>query len=112
MTLIRCFKHDSVLLILYMYTPILKVVIFYITGTVQGGTQLQDFKTVGRQTFAYAYDLHIIHNSVVYVTVVAINRAGLRTVSYSDSIIIDKTPPVFSGVFDGNIPGASIGPTY
>ena len=71
----------------------------------QGGTQLQDYKTVGRQTFAYAYDLHLIHNSIVYVTVVAINRAGLRTVSYSDPIIIDKTPPVFLGIYDGDTLG-------
>ena len=70
-------------------------------GTVQGGTQLQEFTSVGRRTFAYRSDLHLTHNTDVYVTVVAINSAGLRTVSYSDQIIIDLTPPVFTYVNDG-----------
>ncbi|XP_053399140.1 uncharacterized protein LOC123523172 [Mercenaria mercenaria] len=70
-------------------------------GTVQGGTQLQAFTSVGRRTFANAYSLHFEHNSNVHVTVVAINAAVLRTKSYSSPVIIDLTPPTFRYVHDG-----------
>ena len=79
--------------------------IYCCIGTVEGGTQLQSFISVGLSTFAQNSSLRLIHNSVVYVTVMAVNGAGLRTVSYSDPIHVDLTPPVITQVFDGTVPG-------
>ena len=76
-----------------------------IVGTVQGGTQLQSFVSVGRRTFASNNTLRLDHKTVVYITVVAINAAGLRTVSYSDPIMIDLTKPECKFVNDGHILG-------
>ena len=74
-------------------------------GTVQGGTQLQEFKSVGVKTFDTNSKIHLAHNTTVYTTVVAVNGAGLRTVSYSYPLLIDLTPPVFDYVNDGFIEG-------
>ena len=68
----------------------------------RGGTQLQTFKSVGKRTYAIASSLTLLHNSVVHVTVVAINWAGLRTVSYSEPILVDLTGPVIYNVQDGD----------
>ncbi|KAK3589056.1 hypothetical protein CHS0354_008706 [Potamilus streckersoni] len=70
-------------------------------GNTEGGTQLQNFQSVGTETFAFTSSLHLTHNSKVHITVVATNAAGLKTVSYSDPIIIDLTQPVFDYVNDG-----------
>ncbi|KAL4221421.1 hypothetical protein ACF0H5_019679 [Mactra antiquata] len=75
---------------------------YWAIGTVLGGTQLQGFVSVGRRTFASHSSLNLVHDSTVYVTVVAVNAAGLKTVSYSDPVIIDLTPPVFVYIHDGN----------
>ena len=74
-------------------------------GTVKGGTQLQPFVSVGRRTFASNNTLRLEHDTVVYITVVAINAAGLRTVSYSDPIMIDLTKPECKFVNDGSVLG-------
>ncbi|XP_060577218.1 uncharacterized protein LOC132734491 [Ruditapes philippinarum] len=74
-------------------------------GTVKGGTQLQTFKSVGRRTFASNNTLRLEHDTVVYVTVIAINAAGLRTRSYSDPIMIDLTKPECKFVNDGPVQG-------
>ncbi|XP_035696851.1 uncharacterized protein LOC118430248 [Branchiostoma floridae] len=71
-------------------------------GTVRGGTQLQDFKTVGRNTHAHNEDVRLSHGSFVHVTVVAENEAALRSVVYSDPVLVDLTPPVISLVKDGS----------
>jgi hypothetical protein len=42
---------------------------------------------------------------VVYVTVIAINAAGFRTISYSDPIMIDLTRPECKFVNDGPVQG-------
>ena len=74
-------------------------------GTVQGGTQLQEFKSVGVRLFDFNSKLNLPHNSSVYISVVAVNGAGLRTISYSDPLLVDLTPPVFEYVYDGFIDG-------
>ncbi|XP_078616228.1 uncharacterized protein LOC144884650 [Branchiostoma floridae x Branchiostoma japonicum] len=71
-------------------------------GTVRGGTQLQDFKSVGKNTHAHNEDVRLSHGSFVHVTVVAENEAALRSVVYSDPILVDLTPPVISLVKDGS----------
>ncbi|XP_053398947.1 uncharacterized protein LOC128556937 [Mercenaria mercenaria] len=77
-------------------------------GTVQGGTQLQPFVSVGRQTFASNNALRLEHGTVVFLTVVAVNAAGLRTVSYSDPILIDLTLPECKYVNDGPLLGQDL----
>ena len=48
------------------------------------------------------YCLHLLlHDSVVHITVIAINYAGIRTVSYSDPILVDLTGPLISNIIDG-----------
>ena len=78
------------------------------TGTVEGGTQLQPFVSVGKRTFAFTSSLHLVHGTIVYVTVIAVNAASLRTVSYSDPILIDLTPPSFEWVYDGPVRGKCV----
>lgn len=80
-------------------------IIFFYLGTVEGGTQIQTFKNVGRRSYGRAEGLHLDHNTEVFVTVVAINQAELQTVSYSHPIKVDLTPPVFRYITDGEVPG-------
>jgi len=71
----------------------------------RGRDKLQDFTTLGLATFASTSKLDLVHNTNVYVTVVAENGAGLRTVSHSQPILIDLTPPVFSFFHDAEYDG-------
>ncbi|WAR04731.1 hypothetical protein MAR_020100, partial [Mya arenaria] len=71
-------------------------------GTVRGGTQLQEYTSVGRNEFASSNTIQLQHNTVVFVSVMAVNGAGLRTVSYSEKIYIDLTPPLFDYIHDGD----------
>ncbi|XP_055958832.1 uncharacterized protein LOC126829498 [Patella vulgata] len=70
-------------------------------GTVKGGTQIQSFTSVGRNQHATATGLKLAHNTLIYLTVLSTNAAGLTTVSKSESIIVDMTPPVISEINDG-----------
>ena len=73
----------------------------FVSGTVRGGTQLQTFKSVGKHTYATLSSVTLLQHSVVHITVIAINYAGIRTVSYSDPILVDLTGPVISNIIDG-----------
>ncbi|WAR06111.1 hypothetical protein MAR_021480 [Mya arenaria] len=75
---------------------------FWAIGTVRGGTQLQEYTSVGRNEFASSNTIQLQHNTVVFVSVMAVNGAGLRTVSHSEQIYIDLTPPEFEYVYDGD----------
>ncbi|XP_078700910.1 uncharacterized protein LOC144927390 [Branchiostoma floridae x Branchiostoma belcheri] len=70
-------------------------------GTVQGGTQLQTFRSAGTSDQAVNSNLTLTQGSYVHVTVVAVNAAGLRSVVHSEPALVDKTPPVISFVWDG-----------
>ncbi|KAK2166991.1 hypothetical protein NP493_1290g01014 [Ridgeia piscesae] len=63
-------------------------------GTVRGGVQLHNFRSVGMQTYARADALLMQQGAEVHVTVVTKNAAGLTTAIYSDPLTIDLTPPV------------------
>ncbi|XP_072048763.1 uncharacterized protein [Amphiura filiformis] len=65
-------------------------------GLVKGGTQLQEFKSVGTNSHAINSDLTLTHGSKVVVSVVAKNAVHLQTVAYSDAVVIDLTPPVIT----------------
>ncbi|XP_070573747.1 uncharacterized protein [Ptychodera flava] len=70
-------------------------------GTVKGGTQLQEFRSVGRSSQVSVNDLSLTHGLPVYVTVVAKNAADLTAVFYSEPIMVDITPPDICCVGDG-----------
>ena len=70
-------------------------------GTSSGGTQLQNFKSVGTQTNAINTELTVSHGSFVYVTVTAKNAADLISVVTSDPVLIDLTTPIIHSVLDG-----------
>jgi hypothetical protein len=88
-----------------LYVLSLLIVIMFATGTVKGGTQLQTFVNVGRRTFASNNTLIPEHVTVAYITVIAVNAAGLRTLSYSDPIMIDLTKPECHFINDGPVLG-------
>ncbi|XP_078701246.1 uncharacterized protein LOC144927586 [Branchiostoma floridae x Branchiostoma belcheri] len=71
-------------------------------GTVQGGTQLQTFRSAGTSDQGVNSNLTLTQGSYVHVTVVAVNAAGLRSVVHSEPALVDKTPPVISFVKDGS----------
>jgi len=34
------------------------------------------------------------HRETYYVTVIAVNKVGLKTTSYSKEVVVDDTPPI------------------
>ncbi|XP_070573612.1 uncharacterized protein [Ptychodera flava] len=70
-------------------------------GTVKGGTQVQSFKSVGRSSHAFADDLLLSHGIPIHVTVTARNAADLRSVFYSQPMIVDVTAPNICCIKDG-----------
>ncbi|XP_069133969.1 uncharacterized protein [Argopecten irradians] len=77
-------------------------------GYKKGGTQVQDFRSVGQQRFAYNNTLTLVHKSEVYITVVATSTSGLQGVAYSSPILIDLTPPDIVTVNDGSGTGTNV----
>lgn len=74
---------------------------FTILGYTKGNEEMQRFQSVGTNNFAYNYNLTLPHASQVFVTVVAINAAGLRSAAYSSGLNIDQTSPVIDKIRDG-----------
>ena len=72
-----------------------------VSGTCSGGTQLQNFKSVGTQTDAINTELKMSHGSHIYVTVTSKNAAELTSVVTSEPILIDMTAPIIHSVLDG-----------
>ncbi|XP_055958617.1 uncharacterized protein LOC130013975 [Patella vulgata] len=70
-------------------------------GTVKDGNQIRAFTSVGRNQQATASGLNLAHNTLLYLTVMSTNGAGLTTVSQSESIVVDMTPPIISEINDG-----------
>ena len=74
-------------------------VFFFVLGTVKGGTQLQPFTNIGRCSSGFTSSLKLHHNTEVHVTVVAVNGAGLRTVSHSQPVYVDQDSSGFMPLF-------------
>ncbi|GFO45401.1 hypothetical protein PoB_007190600 [Plakobranchus ocellatus] len=70
-------------------------------GTVPGGTQLQNFVSVGKLNHGVAANLALTHNATVHVTVVATNQAGLTTKVELNQVIVDMTGPEIIDLHDG-----------
>ena len=62
-------------------------------GTTQGGCDQIDFRSVGLNITHSFTQLKLRHQETYYVSVKAINSAGLATRVASDEIKIDHTPP-------------------
>ncbi|XP_069132408.1 uncharacterized protein [Argopecten irradians] len=71
-------------------------------GTVRGGQILQPLKSVGRKSFSSNSGLVLDHKTLVHVTMVATNAAGLRSILYADPILVDLTAPVVLRINDGS----------
>ncbi|XP_061181031.1 uncharacterized protein LOC133189645 [Saccostrea echinata] len=77
-------------------------------GYTRGGTQLQNFQSVGLSNFAFNSQVTLTHDSYIYITAIAQNSAGLQDVSYSDKILVDLTPPRIEEVLDGDLLGEDL----
>uniref|UniRef100_A0A1I8JEP6 EGF-like domain-containing protein n=1 Tax=Macrostomum lignano TaxID=282301 RepID=A0A1I8JEP6_9PLAT len=75
--------------------------VLWAIGTVRGGTQLLPFTQLGPANEAKA-DVRLTHGSNVYVSVLAINGAGIPRLFHSQPDLIDLTPPAFDFVHDGS----------
>ena len=78
---------------------------FFFQGTHRVEHRIQGFESVGKSNFAYNSSVTLVHNSYIYVTVIACNTAGQTAVTYSTPILVDLTPANITGVYDGRIIG-------
>ena len=60
---------------------------------------------MGLSNFAFNSDVTLIHNSHIFVTVIAKNSAGLWGISYSENVLVDVSPPIIEEVLDGDFIG-------
>ena len=51
--------------------------------------------------FGFNNNVTLAHNSLIYITAIATNAAGLSAVAYSDPVLVDLTPPNIKYVYDG-----------
>jgi hypothetical protein len=58
-------------------------------GYVEGGTQIQPFKSAGLMNFGFNTNVTLVHNTFIYITAIATNAAGLKGVSFSDPVLVD-----------------------
>ncbi|XP_052082956.1 uncharacterized protein LOC127720416 [Mytilus californianus] len=70
-------------------------------GYKEGSTEIQKYTSVGLNTFAYNYNISLVHTSQVHVTVVATNAVGLSSIATAESLYVDLTPPQIEFVYDG-----------
>ncbi len=83
------------------YTCKLHISCYYDAGSTRGGTQLQDYVSVGTKSYGTNTELTLLHGSTVTVTVMATNAAGLTSLLYSNATTIDLSPPIIYYVNDG-----------
>ncbi|XP_065943774.1 uncharacterized protein [Magallana gigas] len=72
-------------------------------GYTKGGTQIQGFRNVGLNNFAYNANVTLVHNTFVHITAIASNVVGLQGISYSEPVLVDLTPPDIVNVYDGDL---------
>jgi hypothetical protein len=66
------FNYNVTLIHWYLIKPS-----FYLPGYTEGSTEIQGYTSVGVNTFGFNYNVSLIHSSMIYVTVIAVNMAGL-----------------------------------
>ncbi|KAL4218491.1 hypothetical protein ACF0H5_023225 [Mactra antiquata] len=67
-------------------------------GTTPGGFQVQPLTPMHSEYTNSIITSHVPHGTTLYVTVVAENRAGLRSAFYSKPLMVDHTPPLLHDV--------------
>ncbi|VDI63401.1 Hypothetical predicted protein [Mytilus galloprovincialis] len=67
----------------------------------EGSTEVQGFTSVGLNNFAYNYNVSLAHTSVIHITVIATNAAGLRREAHAEDLLVDLTAPDIRFVNDG-----------
>ena len=77
------------------------LILVNISGYTEGSTEVQRFTSIGVNNFAYNYNVTLAHTSVIYVTIIATNAAGLMTKVHARSLLVDLTPPNIIFVNDG-----------
>ncbi|XP_076113983.1 uncharacterized protein LOC143082268 [Mytilus galloprovincialis] len=70
-------------------------------GYTEGSTEVQGFTSVGLNNFAYNYNVSLAHTSVIHITVIATNAAGLRHEVHAEDLLVDLTPPYIDFINDG-----------
>ena len=70
-------------------------------GYTEGSTEIQGFTSVGLSNFAYNYNVSLAHTSIIHITVIATNAAGLMREVHAEDLLVDLTPPEFLCVNDG-----------
>ncbi|XP_067663255.1 uncharacterized protein [Haliotis asinina] len=70
-------------------------------GTTPGGTYVQSYTDLGRDTQGTLSNVQLLHGASIYITVMATNAAGLSAVTHSDAITVDMTAPQFDLIGDG-----------
>ena len=77
------------------------LILVNISGYTEGSTEVQRFTSIGVNNFAYNYNVTLAHTSVIYVTIIATNAAGLMTKVHARSLLVDLTLPNIIFVNDG-----------
>lgn len=67
-------------------------------GTTTGGFQIQPLTVFYKMISAIVVSFQAKHGNQVYVTAIAQNHAGMRSVFHSAPIIVDHTPPEITNV--------------
>ncbi|VDI08651.1 Hypothetical predicted protein [Mytilus galloprovincialis] len=57
-------------------------------GYSEGSTEVKGFTSVGLNNFAYNYNISLAHTSVIHITVIATNAAGLRREAHAKDIMV------------------------
>ena len=70
-------------------------------GYTEGSTEIQGFTSVGLSNFAYNYNVSLAHTSIIHITVIATNAAGLMREAHAEDLLVDLTPPEILFVNDG-----------
>ncbi|OPL33013.1 hypothetical protein AM593_08483, partial [Mytilus galloprovincialis] len=70
-------------------------------GYSEGSTEIQAYTSVGVNNFAYNYNVTLAHTSLIHITVIATNAAGLTRKAHAEDFIVDLTPPIIMFVNDG-----------
>ena len=67
-------------------------------GTVKGGQQLQTLQSVGLASHAVNQDADIRHGTEVFLTILAVNNAGLASTLQPAPLLVDFTPPEIAAI--------------
>lgn len=79
----------------------IKIRFIFVIGYSEGSTEIQAYTSVGLNNFAYNYNVTLAHTSLIHITVIATNAAGLTRKAHAEDFLVDLTPPIIMFVNDG-----------